>query len=240
MLLSALLLTDAAWCCAVVGFWLRSKSGKKATACTFSADSQHVFFSDRFGDVLCAPVLPAAADAAADAAPAAVEGSLLLGHLQSIVTSLTRCSSSTGQQLLVSTDKDGKVRASVLPVNPVKVGECVPVCGGGTDSVGTLWLLAHAPKVPRHLCMGVQQSVVHVCHTCHAWLCPALHLHLHQHAAEGRPCSVCAGCCLVWRRAPMRYTATAWATHGLLAAQQQCPHRQQRVPAVSSSSATHS
>lgn len=116
-----------------------SKSGKKATSCIFSADSQHVFFSDRFGDVLCATTLPAAdaaadADASADAAaaaasaadggpqvPAAVEASLLLGHLQSIVTSLACCSSAAGRALLVSTDKDGKVRASVLPANPVKV-----------------------------------------------------------------------------------------------------------------------
>lgn len=113
------------------------KSGKKATACTFSADSKHVFFSDRFGDVLVATALPAvaaaadapaaaAADSAADGSsgadgPAAVEASLLLGHLQSIVTSLARCSSSSGQQLLLSTDKDGKVRASVLPANPAKV-----------------------------------------------------------------------------------------------------------------------
>lgn len=110
------------------------KSGKKATACTFSADSKHVFFSDRFGDVLVATALPAAADAPPAAAasgaddgssaadgPAAVEASLLLGHLQSIVTSLARCSSSSKQQLLLSTDKDGKVRASVLPANPVKV-----------------------------------------------------------------------------------------------------------------------
>ena len=119
-----------------------SKSGKKATSCTFSADSQHVLFSDRFGDVLCATTLPAAdaaadADASADAAaaaaaapatdggaeqvPAAVEASLLLGHLQSIVTSLACCSSAAGRPLLVSTDKDGKVRASVLPATPVKV-----------------------------------------------------------------------------------------------------------------------
>jgi hypothetical protein len=110
------------------------KSGKKATACTFSADSKHVFFSDRFGDVLVATALPAA-DVVADAPPAAaaadgsadtdgaaaVEASLLLGHLQSIVTSLARCSSSSGHQLLLSTDKDGKVRASVLPADPVKV-----------------------------------------------------------------------------------------------------------------------
>jgi hypothetical protein len=86
--------------------------------------------------VLCATALPAAAAVAAAAAgtaaaaaaaadggdvPSPVEGSLLLGHLQSIVTSLTCCSSSTGQPLIISTDKDGKVRASVLPADPVKV-----------------------------------------------------------------------------------------------------------------------
>lgn len=127
-------------CCRLL--LLCRKSGKKATACTFSADSRHVFFSDRFGDVLVATALPAV-DTAADAPPAAaagsagdgssgadkpaaVEASLLLGHLQSIVTSLARCSSSTGQQLLLSTDKDGKVRASVLPADPAKV--CKQLC----------------------------------------------------------------------------------------------------------------
>jgi hypothetical protein len=54
-----------------------------------------------------------------------VEATQLLGHLSSIVSSLAGCSSSTGQPLLVSTDKDGKVRASVLPADPVKVGALV-------------------------------------------------------------------------------------------------------------------
>jgi hypothetical protein len=41
---------------------------------------------------------------------------------QAIITSLTSgLVSSSGQQLLVSTDRDGKVRASVLPADPGKV-----------------------------------------------------------------------------------------------------------------------
>lgn len=98
------------------------KSGKKATGCTFSTDGQHVFFADRFGDVLVGVAVPAEAGQGATA-PEPVEGNLLLGHLQSIVTSLACCSSSTGRLLLVSTDKDGKVRASVLPKDPTKVSK---------------------------------------------------------------------------------------------------------------------
>lgn len=83
-----------------------------------------MFFADRFGDVLCATTTagPADAGAAADgAAAAAAEPSLLLGHLQAIISSLTVTSSSAGTPLLVSTDRDAKVRASVLPADPTKV-----------------------------------------------------------------------------------------------------------------------
>ena len=118
-----------------------SKCGKKATACTFSAGSQHVFFADRFGDVLCAavtaePAPPAAAEqqgSSSTALPAAAEAQLLLGHLQCIVSSLATCGSSSGRQLLVSTDKDGKVRASVLHADPTKV------CRAGI--LGVSWAL---------------------------------------------------------------------------------------------------
>jgi hypothetical protein len=54
-----------------------SKSSKKACACAFSQNGSHLFFADRFGDVLVATTTPAAA-AAADAE----EPNLLLGHLQ--------------------------------------------------------------------------------------------------------------------------------------------------------------
>ncbi|WIA28245.1 hypothetical protein OEZ86_010800 [Tetradesmus obliquus] len=122
------------------------KSSKKACACAFSQDGGHLFFADRFGDVLVAATTPAAAAAVAAAAAAAntdaaaaeaEEPALLLGHLQAIITSLASgLVSSTGQQLLVSTDRDGKVRASVLPADPTKGSyEIHNYCLGHTNFV---------------------------------------------------------------------------------------------------------
>lgn len=43
--------------------------------------------------------------------------------LQAIITSLASgVANSSGQPLLISTDRDGKVRASLLPSDPTKVG----------------------------------------------------------------------------------------------------------------------
>jgi hypothetical protein len=86
--------------------------------------------------VLVAAVPPAAPDAvdaaeadaccssASAASPVAEPAEVLLGHLQAIITSLTVTGTSTGQPVLVSTDRDGKVRCSVLPKDPTKVSSC--------------------------------------------------------------------------------------------------------------------
>jgi hypothetical protein len=76
----------------------------------WSADSKHCFFADRFGDVFAAAVAPAGGSER----PA----HLLLGHLQAIITSLTP---SADGSMLISTDRDAKVRASILPADPCKV-----------------------------------------------------------------------------------------------------------------------
>ncbi|KAF6257592.1 WD40-repeat-containing domain protein [Scenedesmus sp. NREL 46B-D3] len=112
------------------------KSSKKACACAFSQDGSHAFFADRFGDVLVATTTPPA-EADAAAAADAEEPNLLLGHLQAIITSLTSgLVSSSEQQLLVSTDRDGKVRASVLPGDPAKGSyEIHSYCLGHTNFV---------------------------------------------------------------------------------------------------------
>jgi hypothetical protein len=90
--------------------------------------------ADKFGDVLVAPTrpptggAPQAPSSAPTAAPKLVPGAatgtvqqpaVMLGHLCSIISSLA----TTGDgRYLVSTDKESKVRVSVLPDQPLKVG----------------------------------------------------------------------------------------------------------------------
>lgn len=120
-----------------------SAAPKKLCAATFSADGAYAIAADKFGDVLVASTRPgeqqppplATADAAAAsgapsgiaaATPAAASGaqqvmqkpSLLLGHLCSIITSLT---ATPDGHFLVSTDKESKVRVSIMPPQPLQV-----------------------------------------------------------------------------------------------------------------------
>ena len=100
------------------------KANKKVSAGCCSADSKHVFFADRFGDVLVGKVnteavaTASAGEGSSTAAAVAEESNLLLGHLQAIVTSLTPTPTCN---LLISTDRDCKVRASIMPEDPLKV-----------------------------------------------------------------------------------------------------------------------
>lgn len=82
----------------------------------FSHNSSLIAFADKFGDVLTARVLPKHQQADPVAAP-------LLGHLCSIVTSLTF---SPDGKHLVSTDQDCKVRVSTMPKETEKVALQVP------------------------------------------------------------------------------------------------------------------
>lgn len=85
---------------------------KKISAAAFSADAKHVMFADKFGDVLCGTT------SATGASSAVVPGNLLLGHFCAVVTSLQ---STPDSKFLISTDRESKVRVSVLPENPLQV-----------------------------------------------------------------------------------------------------------------------
>ena len=92
---------------------------KKITAAIFSIDSKLIICADKFGDVFTAAINP---DVTASAQPEqAVPAQFLLGHLSSIVTSLTL---SADAKHIVSTDQDCKVRVSIMPQQPSKV--CCP------------------------------------------------------------------------------------------------------------------
>jgi tRNA (guanine-N(7)-)-methyltransferase subunit TRM82 len=73
-----------------------------------------VVFGDKFGDVSVATAAPTAAAEAPAGQPR--EPAPLLGHMQAIVTSALVL---PGDGLLVTTDRDAKVRVSVLPADPL-------------------------------------------------------------------------------------------------------------------------
>ncbi|KAL6748370.1 WD40-repeat-containing domain protein [Haematococcus lacustris] len=88
---------------------------KKLSACAFTLDCKYVLFADKFGDVAVAAVRQPGSQAGQEGAgkPDSSDGAeLLLGHLCSVITSLAV---SPDNKLLASTDKDGRVRLSLLP-----------------------------------------------------------------------------------------------------------------------------
>jgi tRNA (guanine-N(7)-)-methyltransferase subunit TRM82 len=97
---------------------------KKVSAAAFSADGRHVFLADRFGDVLVARVA---------GGPGPVRGAPLLGHFSAVVTSLAP---SPDGGLLVSADRESKVRVSRLPADPMQGSwEVQAYCLGHTSFV---------------------------------------------------------------------------------------------------------
>jgi tRNA (guanine-N(7)-)-methyltransferase subunit TRM82 len=86
------------------------KAPKKVSAAAFTRDSRHALFADKFGDVLVSAVAGLVPGAEAPAP------SLLLGHLNAIITSIAV---SPDSRLVASTDQDGKARVSVLPQQPL-------------------------------------------------------------------------------------------------------------------------
>ncbi|KAG1680329.1 hypothetical protein FOA52_015419 [Chlamydomonas sp. UWO 241] len=113
-------------------------SHKKVSAGTFTPDCKHIVFADKYGDVLIGdtavrneqdkPQVPA----------------LLFGHLCSVVASLL---ASPNHRYIVSTDKERKVRVSILPENPMLGSvEIQSYCLGHTYFVSTCaW---GAPQTP--------------------------------------------------------------------------------------------
>ncbi|PRW61612.1 tRNA (guanine-N(7)-)-methyltransferase non-catalytic subunit wdr4 [Chlorella sorokiniana] len=88
------------------------KVPKKVTTCAFTADGRHMLAADKFGDVLAATTqrpegLPEGQ---------AQEPEVLLGHYCAILTSL---SLSANGRLLATTDRDHRVRVSIVPTNPM-------------------------------------------------------------------------------------------------------------------------
>lgn len=81
---------------------------KKISAATFTADGSYAIFADKFGDV----------HAAATAEKATGGPRLLLGHFCSIITDLA---ASPDGKYIASTDRDSKVRVSMLPKEPLQV-----------------------------------------------------------------------------------------------------------------------
>ncbi|KAF5830070.1 hypothetical protein DUNSADRAFT_15070 [Dunaliella salina] len=103
---------------------------KKLSAVAFSRDGKHALFADKFGDVGVA-----ACGSPAQQQPPSEEPELLLGHLCSIVTSITV---SPDNRFVVTTDKDGRVRVSMLPAAPLKGSyEIQTYCLGHDSFVAT-------------------------------------------------------------------------------------------------------
>eukprot|EP00798_Chlamydomonas_sp_ICE-L_P016483 gene16483-22705_t len=114
----------ATWKC--LGQW---KAPKRVCAGTFTTDSKHFFFADKYGDVLVAPC-----DGSTDGETVS-EPPVLLGHLCSILTSVTV---SPDNKFIVTTDKDKKVRVSIMPPKPMLGSvEIQTYCLGHTQYVTT-------------------------------------------------------------------------------------------------------
>jgi tRNA (guanine-N(7)-)-methyltransferase subunit TRM82 len=83
------------------------------SAIVFTKNGNAILAANKFGDVLAVSTM---AETVADATEKSAEFELALGHYCSVVTSLSLSADGT---LLASTDRDGKVRVSVLPENPL-------------------------------------------------------------------------------------------------------------------------
>lgn len=117
------------WC--ADGDWgplLSFRAPKKINLVSFSADGDAVLAANKFGDVLVAPTV------AVPDGPAPF--SVLLGHYCSVLTSL---SLSADGRLLGSTDRDAKLRVSVMPATGAAATRGAPeiqsYCLGHTDFV---------------------------------------------------------------------------------------------------------
>ncbi|PSC74264.1 tRNA (guanine-N(7)-)-methyltransferase non-catalytic subunit wdr4-like [Micractinium conductrix] len=105
------------------------KVPKKVTATAFTADGSYLLASDKFGDII------AAATQRPEGLPAGQqqEPEILLGHYCAILTSL---SLSAGGCLLATTDRDSRVRVSIVPADPLAgAHEVQTLCFGHTTFV---------------------------------------------------------------------------------------------------------
>ncbi|PNH00970.1 tRNA (guanine-N(7)-)-methyltransferase subunit WDR4 [Tetrabaena socialis] len=121
----------AEWGCA--NAW---RTPKKMSAGGFSLGGGHALFADKFGDVLVGRVAAAAAPAEVAAGKAAAVPATLLGHFCSIVTGLaaTPCG-----RFLATSDKDYKIRISLLPADLLQGSyEIQAYCLGHQDFVSCI------------------------------------------------------------------------------------------------------
>ncbi|KAI7842826.1 hypothetical protein COHA_003572 [Chlorella ohadii] len=117
------------WDCTTWQLLQGIKVPKKVTTCAFTADGRHMLAADKFGDVL------AAATQRPEGLPEgqAQEPEILLGHYCAILTSL---SLSANGSLLATTDRDHRVRVSIVPADPLAgAHEIQSFCFGHTTFV---------------------------------------------------------------------------------------------------------
>ncbi|GFR50139.1 hypothetical protein Agub_g12291, partial [Astrephomene gubernaculifera] len=132
----------ANWCCA--NAWL---TPKKMSAGGFTRDGSYAMFADKFGDVLIGRVALPAPGTEQQPEPQQLQlqtpGSLL-GHFCTIVTGVA--ASPCGRYLATS-DKDFKVRVSVLPSEPLQGSyEIQCYCLGHQDFVSCVAFAAPAVR----------------------------------------------------------------------------------------------
>ena len=101
------------------------KSPKKISVVGFSADGSCLFSANKFGDVLMTPTTPTSDHAS--------PYETLLGHYCSVITSFSLNQDGT---LLATTDRDAKIRISVIPTDPMAgAHEIQSFCFGHADFV---------------------------------------------------------------------------------------------------------
>ncbi|KAL6767518.1 hypothetical protein ACKKBF_B35550 [Auxenochlorella protothecoides x Auxenochlorella symbiontica] len=110
------------------------KLPKRATSMAFTADNQHWLLSDKYGDVLVAPLASKQSDLVPE---------VLLGHCSSILTSI---SVPHDGALIASADRDQKVRVSRLPAGAGVMDGAPHIqsfCLGHTDAVTAVAFITH-------------------------------------------------------------------------------------------------
>jgi WD40 repeat protein len=105
----------------------RSKSPKRLSTVLFSPSSDHVLAANKFGDILVAPVGKIGDQ------PSESPMNVFLGHFCSTITSVAM---SRDDSLIASSDRDGRIRITSFPQNPMDgAHEIVSFCLGHENFV---------------------------------------------------------------------------------------------------------
>ena len=117
-----------------------SVSPKKISCLAFTHDEAYVVAANKFGDVLVAPTAPQTGSTEYE------QFIPLMGHFCSIITSVGM-SSLLKPQLLSTSDRDGRIRVSVVPEEPMKgAHEIQSYCFGHTNFVSSAVFLVKENK----------------------------------------------------------------------------------------------